>query len=171
MREIENHFANLPISMLSHSQSTGPLLVTNLLFWGGRHWVQSLAVYNLLLFPQHHPITLHLLPCHHVGCGSVGPRTPTTPLPTPPPPLRACGQELVAKGAALGSPRAPKALDAPWALKAHEGKSCPLCTATLSLNPTLTLAPTPALSLVLVSLRTVKGCQKKSRRETEYMQS
>ena len=44
---------------------------------------------------------------------------------------------------------APKAPDAPWAPKPPEGKFCPLCTPTLSFNPTLTLTPTPTLSLVL----------------------
>ena len=67
----------------------------------------------------------------------------------PPPPHGASGQHLVAKGAALRSPWAPKAPDAPWAPKPPKGKFCPLCTPTLSLNPTLTLTPTPTLSLTL----------------------
>ena len=64
----------------------------------------------------------------------------------PPPPLGASGQQLVAKGAALRSPWAPKASDALLAPKAPEGEFCP---PTLSLNPTLTLTPTPTLGLVL----------------------
>ena len=45
----------------------------------------------------------------------------------------------------------PKAPDARWAPKLSKGKFCPLCTPTLSLNPTrtLTLTPTPTLILVL----------------------
>ena len=66
-----------------------------------------------------------------------------------PPPRGASGQQLVAKGAALRSPWAPKAPDTPWPPKPPKGKFCPLCTPTLSLNPTLTLTPTPTLSLVL----------------------
>ena len=33
--------------------------------------------------------------------------------------------------------------------KGVRSKFCPLCTQTLSLNPTMTLTPTPTLSLVL----------------------
>ena len=44
------------------------------------------------------------------GGDSAGPRTPTTPAPLP---LRAFGQQLVAKGVALRRPWAPKAPDAP----------------------------------------------------------
>ena len=76
------------------------------------------------------------------------------PLP-PPPPLGASGQQLVAKGAALGSPWAPKAPDAPWAPKPAKGKFCPLCTPALFLNPTLTLTPTPTLNLVLTLPRAI----------------
>ena len=60
---------------------------------------------------------------------STGPRTPTIP-----PPLGASGQQLVAKGATLRHP---------WAPKAPEGKFCPLCTPTLSLNPQPSPNPTP----------------------------
>ena len=43
------------------------------------------------------------------GGDSAAPRTPTTP----PPPLGASDQQLVAKGVTLRRPRAPKAPDAP----------------------------------------------------------
>ena len=58
----------------------------------------------------------------------MGPQTPTPP---PLPPKGATGQKLVAKGATLRSPWAPKAPDTPWAPKAQEGIFCPLCTQTL----------------------------------------
>ena len=49
------------------------------------------------------------LVCPLGGGDSAAPRTPTTP----PPPLGASGQQLVAKGVALRHPWAPKAPDAP----------------------------------------------------------
>ena len=70
-------------------------------------------------------------------------------LPPPPLPKGASGQQLVAKGASLRSPWAPKLPDAPREAKAPEGDLCPRCTPTLCLNPTQTLTPTPTLSLVL----------------------
>ena len=61
----------------------------------------------------------------------------------PPPPQGASGQQSVVKDAGLRRPIAPKAPDAPRAPKAPKGNFRPLCTPTLSLNPTLTLTPTP----------------------------
>ena len=81
-----------------------------------------------------------------LGADSVGPRMWTT---SPLPSQGAYGQQLVAKGAGLRSPWAPKVPAAPWAPEAAEGNFCPRCTRTLSFTPTLTLAPTPTLSLVL----------------------
>ena len=53
---------------------------------------------------------LQMQPGQHPGGGdSAGPRTPTTP----PPPLGAFSQQLVAKGVAPRRPWAPKAPDAP----------------------------------------------------------
>ena len=61
----------------------------------------------------HHVITAKRLTMRWPGGGGRGdytaPRTPTTP----PPPLGASGQRLVAKGVALRCPWAPKAPDAP----------------------------------------------------------
>ena len=65
--------------------------------------------------------------------------------PPPSPPPGASGHQLVVKGAGLRSPWAQKLPDAPWAPRTPEGKFCPLCTPTLSVNPTLTLTPTPTL--------------------------
>ena len=93
----------------------------------------------------------HLQSHHHGGPDSTHPRTRTTP---PPPPKGASGQQLIAKGAGLRSPWAPKVPDAPRAPKAPEGNTYSLTyslyTPTLSLNPTLTLTPTPPQGLVLV---------------------
>ena len=84
----------------------------------------------------------------HGGTDSAGPRMRIPPPPPPhptlahrSPPQGASGQQLVAKVARLKIPWAPKAFDAPRAQKAPEGKICPLCTRTLSPNPTLTLTP------------------------------
>ena len=49
----------------------------------------------------------------------------------------------------LSSGASSKVPDAPWAPKALEGKFCPLCNRTLSLNQTLTRTPTATLNLVL----------------------
>ena len=68
----------------------------------------------------------------------------------PPPPLPALRAHLVAKGQQLlaihtAAPKAPKIFffHSPCPF-------CPLCTPTLSLNPTLTVMPTPTLSLLLI---------------------
>ena len=67
------------------------------------------------------------------------------PPPLPPRPSGASSQQLVVKGAGLRSP---------WAPKVPEGNCCPLCSPTLSLNPSQILTPTPAPSLVLALIKT-----------------
>ena len=49
----------------------------------------------------------------------------------------------------LRSPWAPKAPDAPRGTKGARRKICPFCTPAVSFNRTLTIMPTPTLSLVL----------------------
>ena len=92
----------------------------------------------------------------HGVADSMGPRMPTPP---PPRPQGASGQQLVAKGAALTSPWVLKALDTPWAPKAPKGNFCPLCTQTLSLNPTqsqfLTL-PLPLFLALTITLTRIE---------------
>ena len=63
------------------------------------------------------------------------------PLPPPPPPLGASGQQFVANGAALTSPWAPKAPDAPWG--GHMGTKATQRKVLSTLHPSTILKPNP----------------------------